>query len=1020
MELSIRCGLILTLVMAIAVGCSGLDNPSMPSMPDEAANTPVLTANSQPVEEAGSHSLWSYYLIYVDTTSPGDIRIEAVPLRQIVGHWNALSWLEQAPCTYCLQVVGITPSGYGTQLVDIKITHPFTNANLTGFDVRGIAMFSGSHSFPMAGLNTPDRNAGDGELVNADGYTTLYNYTTTGSGPDGLEGYIQGNLASATPPDALLNGYKRFVSQGSANTRNAFYVSESIIEIYEIDMPDGPFVFGYAVDTSWVPTLTKPVTDPIADFPVSANCPEPWKIEITEEAVSGGLTSDGGATKLLIDVFDWQGRTTHKEPVVECPEIFTGALIANYLADGAGYSRWEVTVENELLAHAGDYKCLISVEDNENDPANKPWLDLTAYQIPVLKVSTESFPIDVTPPWLNFTPTDVCFDGNYAYTVGNINGLHIFDISDPVNPLWVNAVETPDDARAVYVTGGYAYVTVYEDWPDPFTGLLVIDISLPESAHVVNSIEIPGCGSYAVTVSDGFAHVAASNGGLVIIDVDPADSAFILSTVDEEISCAFDVAILDGYAYVPVLWLDSTGGGYTYSLKVIDIDPPEQAHVVKTVETPTSTHCVDVSDGYAFVGVRTTVAGFQVVDIDPPEMANIIHTVDTQGLPYYLTVEEGYAYVSCAGETYNDDVGLQIFDIGDPEFSYSAGWAPTPEYIKASDVKDEYAYVTTHFSGLHVIDINPPETSVIVNSIHSSGSPFQVSVDENDGYLYVAAGVSGLQVIDIDPPESAHYIDPVYNLGTFNIACVENGYAYVAYDGQPEICELAIIDIDPPESMQIVNSLQWTGTVPYGIDTSDGLLYVVFRYNNYTDRLHIIDVDPPESAAIINTSDTLGYGGIDVSDGLLYLAYEGVTDWIGVSGFQIIDIDPAELAHSVSDLDLAGYPKDVAVSQDYAYVAGFDKNWEFGYLHVIDVDPPELLEIVDTVETPDIILDVAVAGDRAFVADRYNGLQIINISSPFDAFIETTFNPPGNDFGVEVSTQYAYVVGSGGVWIIKL
>jgi len=52
--------------------------------------------------------------------------------------------------------------------------------------VRGIAMFDGSHLFPQSGLAMSDGTMGDGELLNADGYTTLYNSSTVGHGPEVL------------------------------------------------------------------------------------------------------------------------------------------------------------------------------------------------------------------------------------------------------------------------------------------------------------------------------------------------------------------------------------------------------------------------------------------------------------------------------------------------------------------------------------------------------------------------------------------------------------------------------------------------------------------------------------------------------------------------------------------------------------------------------------------------------------------------------------------------------------------
>lgn len=374
----------------LIVGCNG-NNPQTP--PDLLKNTTEqqlpsgLTAQKPDSVSSDNHYLWAYAQIYYD---PDSNTTEIIPFRETSMHWNVLKFLEQGPCTNCVQVINIADSGYGTVLFTVRIKHPFANPNFTGFDVRGIAMFAGSKTFPGFKLTTPDRLKGDGELINAEGYTTLYNSSTIGAGPDGLQGYLKGKYAYPIAPDAKLNGYKKHISADTANTRNAFYAGTSIDVIYELDTPDGPFIFGYAVDASWEKPLKKPVTNPMTDFGPGANCPEPWKIQVTQQPIGDGLTTIGGATKLLIDVYDWQGKNSYQKPKIECPEIFTGLLQASWKEDGSNYSRYEITISNDLHAPEGQYECLIGVVDNENDPVGKPWLDLTAYQIVTLPVVVPS------------------------------------------------------------------------------------------------------------------------------------------------------------------------------------------------------------------------------------------------------------------------------------------------------------------------------------------------------------------------------------------------------------------------------------------------------------------------------------------------------------------------------------------------------------------------------------------------------------------------------------------------------
>ncbi|MFH1675379.1 MAG: hypothetical protein ABIC40_00035, partial [bacterium] len=359
-------------------GCQdGKNNP--PVMPENQSQELTVTSQQETSGSESSHYLWGYYLVKIDTEK---LESEIIPVREVSMHVNILKFLEQGPCTDCFKIAGISPGPSGTLNIDIAIKHPFATPLLTGFDVRGIAMFNGGKVFPVSGLRMSDSSLGDGELMNADGYTTLYNPTTIAHGP--LEGYLKGKLATATAPNATLNGFKRFVSDDPANTRNAFYAGETITVTFNVKMPK-PFVLGYAIDASWAPAKNKPVTDPMTDFGSQANSPEAWKIGVTD--LGPGLTESGGSTVLQINVYDRGGKDSHDAPVVECPEIFDGASVGVFESESTDYSSWQVTITNAKLAVEGDYRCLFSVVDNQNDPVGKPWMDISAYQI---------FPVHVT------------------------------------------------------------------------------------------------------------------------------------------------------------------------------------------------------------------------------------------------------------------------------------------------------------------------------------------------------------------------------------------------------------------------------------------------------------------------------------------------------------------------------------------------------------------------------------------------------------------------------------------------
>ena len=383
--------LLLAVMLAIASGCGG--GPSLPDTRPQSELTVSSTIPDMPDSQTGQqttvsksvHHLWGYHDIIYD---PDTRETEVIPRRDVAGHWNVLSFLEQGPCHNCVRVVSSHDVEPGVISFEVEITHPFSNPNLTGFDVRGIAMFDGSREFPAAGVTVPDARLGDGELVNAEAYTSLYNSSTVGSGPGGFQGYIDGRFAPEPPPDATLNGFVAYFSADpDAVGRAIFYAGDSVRRDFDIDFPDGSFVFGYAVDACWVPPTTTPVTDPEADFPPEANCPEPSGI--TTSLQGSGLTILGGEIVIWATVYDFGAMATHGVPTVECPELWDGALEMTNTESRPNFSKWRIELTNENLAPEGTYLCLVSVEDNENGSA-PPWLDLSTYQIQELEVLEET------------------------------------------------------------------------------------------------------------------------------------------------------------------------------------------------------------------------------------------------------------------------------------------------------------------------------------------------------------------------------------------------------------------------------------------------------------------------------------------------------------------------------------------------------------------------------------------------------------------------------------------------------
>ncbi|MCX6646528.1 MAG: hypothetical protein NTY09_09245, partial [bacterium] len=379
---------VFALVSVLILGCSG--KGSQPVIPDNEPTQQVLTGSPGAVnDQTGNHYLLAYNFIYVDPYSPDGPKFEVIPAREGEIHLNILKLLEVGPCTDCFKVVGFNFPQPGYLDLDIEIDHPFDYLDFSVFDVRGIMMFQGSHEFPAIGKSISDPILGDGAVLNPDGYTALYNGSTMTAAVGDYQKYFPGHLATFSIPDSDINGYRYFVTDDPENDRNAFYAGTSDVQTYNLKLPTGTFIIGYAVDASWAPPFMSPVDDPLSDFDKYANCEEAWKINVTEQHICDGLTEIGGQTKLLIDVYDWQISSHIKGVKVECPEIFDGVVLSSYDHGENGVRYYEAVISNDKLAPPGIYTCLIGSEAKENDPDNTPWLNLTAYQIYNVEVIEE-------------------------------------------------------------------------------------------------------------------------------------------------------------------------------------------------------------------------------------------------------------------------------------------------------------------------------------------------------------------------------------------------------------------------------------------------------------------------------------------------------------------------------------------------------------------------------------------------------------------------------------------------------
>ena len=319
-----RYTLLVVVLAAMVVGCARAgQNPTVPVVGDDLGahasrlHSELTNPAALAVDRDGPYRLWWDGFIYIDAAHE---RVDVVPRRDMHLHLNALKFLEEY-CKDCLQITGIKNNGDGTIDLTVRITHPFKGfPQYTGFDVKGIIMFNGSlefnthfveHPLPVHDLCLVSwRELGDPEVLNPDGYAFRWSPVYESGSDMPIFNYWPGRYSRGLP-NAAINAYLNFYTD---EERHMFRTGGQVTRTYKIWLPPGePVVAGYAVEACWEPPTVTPVTNPLTDFPSSANQPEPYYFNIiinngepiVHDSGCCGDTNGKGCDTSRLDYREW-------------------------------------------------------------------------------------------------------------------------------------------------------------------------------------------------------------------------------------------------------------------------------------------------------------------------------------------------------------------------------------------------------------------------------------------------------------------------------------------------------------------------------------------------------------------------------------------------------------------------------------------------------------------------------------------------------------------------------------------
>lgn len=283
---------------------------------------------------------------WIVSCSSENLELAVRPMRSISAHWNVTSVLLPPACPDCISFKNLQAIGPNKISVKVRIKHPYANKpSLDAFDVRGIVLAEKEFVFPSGTVSSL--------LENPDGFTSLW----------------------SSSPWARINPFLLFAKE---NPEYRFKSGSSHEREFVLNLPAKKIEFGFAVDACWLPPGFVNVLDPSA----SNHCNE--GIDIVTE-VSGPIPPASNSFALVKITFrDWQSDGYKAKVSLEMPDLADAPFKPDWKV-GINPVSFFFRVRNMKNAPSGNYKCLVCIRDQLNNPSNDA---LTAFMIIDVKVGS--------------------------------------------------------------------------------------------------------------------------------------------------------------------------------------------------------------------------------------------------------------------------------------------------------------------------------------------------------------------------------------------------------------------------------------------------------------------------------------------------------------------------------------------------------------------------------------------------------------------------------------------------------
>jgi hypothetical protein len=555
-------------------------------------------------------------------------------------------------------------------------------------------------------------------------------------------------------------------------------------------------------------------------------------------------------------------------------------------------------------------------------------------------------------------------------------GLDIFDIAQPESIHLLGRYNTPGIANGVAVKDSFAFVA------DRFNGILVLSVAEPQNPRLLNSVSLPSVADVIVKDSLLFA------GGEAVTIYNISNPANLRLIGNLNGVSGYRLAVRDSYCFVAA----------QNGLIVVNIGDLTRPLIQETLATGWLRD-VEVRGEYLYCCGDTELLVYDAKNL------NRLGKYDGGYLAFGIGIADSLCLV-CRGQ----QLDIHVLNIANPAQPAYRGRFTAQNGPQDAAVLGRWGYTGVWSRDLLVADLTNPGSPVVRARVFRPG---ELNGAWRDGDLVVSADRwYGMSVVDVS--DVCHPVE----LGDCSLSgwprrlVLRDTVAYVAnYDGL--VC-VSVADPAHPYLLGQVTTPYYT----YKVTLKDTIAYVAEReWNPYHGNLHCISISDPRNPRILGSYATNG-GGVEAVaykvDNYCYVVSQG---W-NLNEFAIVNVSNPNAPYRVSGCNTNGYPVDVDVAGDYAYVAITSPNQRMQVIDISDTLTPQIVAEMSLQNNP---IAICVHPPYLFVSYYYYGIEVFDISDPLNLKSVTTYNTSGNSFGMFVDQElYIYLADAHSLEILRL